>query len=327
MKKTLAFLALLFAALLLFSCGDSIEYEYYDTEDGKGIVISSYLGAERQVVIPERIKNKPVVAIADGAFAENTSLRRVTVPATVSDITERAFEGCDNLCAVFFEGDAPTAYSVGERRMGRYTVYFREGAEGAPSKTKTGDFWCDYAALMWGDEAFSVPFADVFDGEERLSEDEVKAILRIVPDDRLEVYPRSPKAPLSAVLFQNGIKTELDLDDSRLLRLENFYHNAIYHYQYAYTTGSYGPAYFEKFENDPYRLVLTYGGGVTVIVTNREFVDVYYDTPFGGGVYPFSAFGRFPYYKDYPWLDLFGFGEIGVVSVEIPAAPQTKPLS
>lgn len=49
--------------------------------------------------IPEEISGVPVTSIADGAFSgnENHSLRSVILPASITTISENAFQGCDRL--------------------------------------------------------------------------------------------------------------------------------------------------------------------------------------------------------------------------------------
>jgi hypothetical protein len=45
----------------------------------------------------------------------------------------------------------------------------------------------------------------------------------------------------------------------------------------------------------------------TMIVTNERFVIVSHDLPYANGYYPFTAYGRNPLYRSYPWLELFEF--------------------
>ena len=86
--------------------------------------------------------------------------------------------------------------------------------------------------------------------------------------------------------------------------------------QHSYTTGSLNPESLEEVENAEYRLVLTYTPFEsdssdsyfnTMIVTNERFVIVSHDLPYANGHYPFTAYGRNPLYRSYPWLELFEF--------------------
>jgi len=62
--------------------------------------IIEYTGSSESVVIPEEIMGKTVVAIGEGAFADNQSLRYVSVPSTVTSIGDKAFYGCSSLKGV-----------------------------------------------------------------------------------------------------------------------------------------------------------------------------------------------------------------------------------
>ncbi|MBQ9151163.1 MAG: leucine-rich repeat protein, partial [Clostridia bacterium] len=71
----------------------------YETEDG-GVRITGYTGGESVVVIPETIEDLPVTVIGEGAFADLTSLRAVSVPDTVTAIGIGAFAGCDGMTSL-----------------------------------------------------------------------------------------------------------------------------------------------------------------------------------------------------------------------------------
>ena len=71
------------------------DFTYEAGEDG--VVITAYTGGEIVVVIPETVEDKPVTAVAEGAFAGMASLKAVSVPDTVTSIGRGAFEGCSNL--------------------------------------------------------------------------------------------------------------------------------------------------------------------------------------------------------------------------------------
>ncbi|MBO5024246.1 MAG: hypothetical protein J6D11_08075 [Clostridia bacterium] len=61
------------------------------------------------------------------------------------------------------------------------------------------------------------------------------SIIASIPATYYEEYPGLHGKPLSAVLYKNGERTELSLDDERLVRLWNFYNNIVYNCKYAYT--------------------------------------------------------------------------------------------
>ena len=79
------------------------------TEDGQGIIITSYTGTVRAVVIPATIQGLPVREIGSYAFSflgrsdkTNTGnmITSVIIPEGVTSIGGEAFAGCDNLTAV-----------------------------------------------------------------------------------------------------------------------------------------------------------------------------------------------------------------------------------
>ncbi len=76
---------------------------------------------------------KYLINIGDFAFA-GASITSITVPETVKNVTEAAFEGCMKLEKVTFLGDAPEGYETSlEPAAGKnlnYTVYYSETAKG-----------------------------------------------------------------------------------------------------------------------------------------------------------------------------------------------------
>ena len=70
---------------------------YIYTISSNGINIKSYHGEETAVVIPSEIDGKPVIAINNSAFAKNTSIVSVTIPASIKTIGTNAFSECSSL--------------------------------------------------------------------------------------------------------------------------------------------------------------------------------------------------------------------------------------
>lgn len=66
------------------------DFQYEESEDGEGVVITAYTGKLTSFTIPEMIDDKPVVGIADHAF-EESSLQEIGLPETVRSIGEKAF--------------------------------------------------------------------------------------------------------------------------------------------------------------------------------------------------------------------------------------------
>ena len=69
-----------------------------------GCAIMGYTGTESNLVIPTRIDNKIVTAIADRAFENSTILKSITLPKALCDIGFDAFKGCENLSQISFAG-------------------------------------------------------------------------------------------------------------------------------------------------------------------------------------------------------------------------------
>jgi len=168
------------------------------------------------------------------------------------------------------------------------------------------------------------PYGAVNEGESPTDE-ALSEIVSAIPSEKYESYPYLHSAPLSATLYKNGKEIALDVTDSRLIGLINFYHNSIYHHKYAYTQGLLDINTLEETVlHESFRLVLTfetkdtsyfpYDTNVlrygTVVVTNRDFTLIAYDLPGYEGdeeQYPYKAVGHQPLFGRYPWLDLFGF--------------------
>ena len=65
-------------------------------------IISSYSGSDAEVEIPAVIGEYNTVYIGDGAFADNTDIKKVVIPEGVTEIRGNAFSGCTNLETVVF---------------------------------------------------------------------------------------------------------------------------------------------------------------------------------------------------------------------------------
>ena len=71
------------------------------------VTITKYTGTDLTVVIPERIDNKPVTQIADGAFAAS-EIVSVKMPDSITHIGGRAFFVCTNLTTVVLSSNVET---------------------------------------------------------------------------------------------------------------------------------------------------------------------------------------------------------------------------
>lgn len=72
------------------------------SDDGSSISIYEYTGTDASVTIPSEINGKPVTAIEADAFANNTTIKSVSIPASVTLIEAFAFSKCSNLSNVTF---------------------------------------------------------------------------------------------------------------------------------------------------------------------------------------------------------------------------------
>ncbi|MBP5203654.1 MAG: leucine-rich repeat domain-containing protein, partial [Candidatus Methanomethylophilaceae archaeon] len=74
------------------------DFEYEDYNGG--VKITGYSGSDADVVIPDMIGGKKVVAIGDKAFVNNKTIKTLKVGSNVRTIGMKAFYGCSNLASV-----------------------------------------------------------------------------------------------------------------------------------------------------------------------------------------------------------------------------------
>lgn len=67
-----------------------------------GVTLYFYQGTESNIILPDGL-----VRIANNAFINNLSVTDVTFPASLTNIGDKAFFGCDNLKNLTFLGNAP----------------------------------------------------------------------------------------------------------------------------------------------------------------------------------------------------------------------------
>ena len=78
--------------------GDEADFRVVGTESIPGeIRILSYMGTQEHLIIPAEIQGMPVTSIANGAFAENVTLKTLIIPDSVTSIGEGILTGCENL--------------------------------------------------------------------------------------------------------------------------------------------------------------------------------------------------------------------------------------
>ena len=82
--------------------------------------------------------NEGLITIDTYAFA-GTNISEIVIPESVTELTDAAFQGCDNLQKVIFEGNAPAVdYITGIQDMPSYTIYYHSDAEGFTSPEWNG---------------------------------------------------------------------------------------------------------------------------------------------------------------------------------------------
>lgn len=109
-------------------------FEYTESEDGKGIVITKYVGNAAQFEMPDEIDGKPVVSIGESAFA-GSSVQKVGLPDGLLTIGEKAFFGCEDLT---FIGLPDGLVEIGDSAFG--TCISLEEIDFPESLTTIGNF-------------------------------------------------------------------------------------------------------------------------------------------------------------------------------------------
>jgi autotransporter-associated beta strand protein len=122
--------------------GQSGDFTY--TDNGTSVTITGYTGTGGAVTIPATISSLPVVGIGASAFASNTNLTGVTIPASVTSIGTQAFQSCSYLINARFSGNAPTMGSnVFSSTASGFTVYYYDNRTGFTTPT-----WNGYPTVM-----------------------------------------------------------------------------------------------------------------------------------------------------------------------------------
>ena len=70
------------------------------------------------------------VSIGDGVFYGCTSLRSMTIPASVTSIGDNAFSGCKSLNSIYFVGNAPRRVGASAFSWTPARVYYLHGTTG-----------------------------------------------------------------------------------------------------------------------------------------------------------------------------------------------------
>ena len=86
-------------------------YKQYDLTFAT-VSLKKYIGSDSYITLPESPRNGEkflyITGIEDGAFADNKSIKTVTIPYTFSGhsfVVNRLFNGCSNLSKVFIKSN------------------------------------------------------------------------------------------------------------------------------------------------------------------------------------------------------------------------------
>ena len=104
-----------------------LDYDY--SIENNGIIINAYNRDDTELEIPETMFGYSVVGLAADACNGEENIVSIIVPATVTQIGDRAFANCASLKSVFFLGNAP---EIGTDLFlnTSATVYYQKGTEG-----------------------------------------------------------------------------------------------------------------------------------------------------------------------------------------------------
>lgn len=96
-----------------------VEFEVSES-DGK-ITINAYVGNGINVIIPETINEKEVVAIGKKAFADNLMLEQIYIGEKIESIDPTAFDGSENVIIVTKAGSV--AHNFAAQNQIKYNLY------------------------------------------------------------------------------------------------------------------------------------------------------------------------------------------------------------
>jgi len=137
MKRT-AFLAVALFALMAVGLYAQTEADFtvMNSSDGKSVRITTYKGTATAVNIPAKINNLPVSEIRGKAF-NLSKITSVTIPDSVTNISNSAFFVCAYLTSVTFKGTIPVKnfnddafYELGDIRDKFYATDKNNGTPG-----------------------------------------------------------------------------------------------------------------------------------------------------------------------------------------------------
>ena len=135
-------------------------------------------------------------------------------------------------------------------------------------------------------EFSTIPFLDINEGDSKPPIEEIRSAIEAIPCDKYECYPSLQIAPVSATLYKDGEVISIGINDPRLIRLINFFNNALHHDKCAYILAFLSEDYLEENVNNAnFRLELKYKPFGSVMPSPYENAPTNYDTAIITGYY------------------------------------------
>lgn len=132
-------------------------FQYAPLEQGLEITGLTELGQGRtSLTLPASHEGQPVRALAASAFAGNTRIRSVTIPASVATLADGTFDGCSQLETITLEHTDPAACPVGQGLLKGTDAVVLVAPE-ALSDFRLNYFWSVYGGRVQSWAAFGMP--------------------------------------------------------------------------------------------------------------------------------------------------------------------------
>ncbi len=125
------------------------------SETENGVSLDKYNGMEEDFTVPAEYEGDPVVAIGENAFKGNKKVTSVTIPESVTEIGEGAFDGCSSLEKIIYEGETlpcpveRSELSEKASRSFRGNSKVKVGSENATDETELILFTADKTGFQY----------------------------------------------------------------------------------------------------------------------------------------------------------------------------------
>lgn len=117
------------------------EGAYVYSTNETGVTIEQYTGAAMMITVPDEIGGRPVTAVADGAFSNGKYIGDLTLPDTITSVSENSFDDVSHLVAAKNTDTAKALEEAGFEYLAKVTVTFTTefyNRDGSLSDTKGG---------------------------------------------------------------------------------------------------------------------------------------------------------------------------------------------